>query len=111
MRALTLRVLEKGGYRVIQAASGPEAIEAWPAAAEPVDLVLTDMIMPGGMDGRELVVRLRRERPNVPVVYMSGYSPHIAGREEPHDRLSRFVQKPASPATLLQALRECLTSE
>ena len=107
LRALARRILERQGYVVLASANGREGLETARAHGMPLHLVLTDVVMPE-MNGRAMVEHLRTERPDVAVVYMSGYSPHTAGRELPTEPLSRFLQKPVLPQTMLQTVRECL---
>ena len=102
---LVRRILERVGYRVLVAASGPEALGI--AQREHVDLLLTDMVMPGGMSGRELAMRLRLTRPGLPVVLMSGYSAELSSRL-PTPAGSVFLPKPFTPEKLARAVRSAL---
>ena len=63
VRALVIKLLGISGYRVLQAQSGPRALEVWRAHGDEVDLLITDVVMPDGMNGVELAERLRRSRP------------------------------------------------
>ena len=76
---LTQHLLETAGYRVWKAESAEEALELWLAHAAEVDLLLTDLVMPGTLTGRELAERLHQEKPRLKVIFMSGYSPEAAG--------------------------------
>jgi PAS domain S-box-containing protein len=101
VRQMVAASLERCGYRVLAAANGDLALALWRAQADQIDLLLTDMVMPGSLSGRELALRLRKDRPELKVVYMSGYGAHdLAG--EPW---STLVQKPFQLATLAQILR------
>ena len=92
--ALTGRLLENAGYSVWKAASADEALDLWRTHASEVDLLLTDLVTPGTLTGRDLAVRLHREKPGIKVIFMSGYSPEVAGKTEFFDRLNaRFLQK------------------
>jgi CheY-like chemotaxis protein len=73
VREIAARVLERAGYRVLQAAEGAEALEVARAHAGPLHLLLTDVVMPG-MNGRELGVRMSEERPETRLLYMSAYT-------------------------------------
>ena len=108
VRALTRAILERHGYRVLEAAHGPEAMRVWETCGGAVDLLLTDLVMPEGMSGRELATRLLRVKSQLRVVYMSGYSPDMAGRELSEAERQCFIQKPASPRDILQTVRQCL---
>ena len=104
VRAITRRLLERAGYRVLEAADGHEALSI---AARPdlrVDLLLTDMVMPG-LSGQQVVVRFRVARPGVPIVGITGYageSPQVAAAEEAG--LSGLVTKPFSADALIRAV-------
>jgi CheY-like chemotaxis protein len=110
VRAITQHLLEARGYHVWKAASAQEAIELWRAHAAEVDLLLSDLVMPGSLSGRDLAERLRRENPRLKVIFMSGYSPEAGGGKT--DFLSRlnarFLAKPCASRTLLEAVRSCL---
>ena len=98
-------MLVRLGYQVVEAADAEAAEAVWRDPGARVDLLLTDMLMPG-LSGIELSSRLRRERPRFPVVLMSGYSPDLAGKELPDD--VEFVQKPCDPALLATTVRRAL---
>jgi signal transduction histidine kinase/ActR/RegA family two-component response regulator len=110
VRSLTGRLLKRSGYRVQEAASGPQALELWRAHKAEIALVLTDMIMPDGMNGRELVEQLLVERPALKVIFMSGYSGEATANDTTFLRRTRtrFLQKPCHGRTLLQTVRESL---
>ena len=75
---------------------------------EPIDLLLTDIVMPEGIDGRELARRLRALSPRLRVIFTSGYSPEIAGLELSLQPGQQFLQKPSAPQELLATVRHCL---
>ncbi len=108
VRSLTKATLERHGYRVLSVASGVEAIQVWPEHRDQVALLLTDLVMPGGVDGQQLARQLQEDNPNLKVVFTSGYSAEIAGRKLELRRGECFVQKPCPPDVLLEALRRCL---
>jgi len=110
VRALTRKVLEREGYQVCEATHGPEALRVWSARAGQIDLLLTDMVMPGGMNGIALASELRKQRANLPVVFMSGYSPEVAGRELSESERRHLIEKPASPRAILQAVQNALAA-
>jgi nitrogen fixation negative regulator NifL len=106
--AQTLRVL---GYRVYEAANGQLAMNFWQTHHEQIDLVLTDMVMPEGMTGLELIERLQIQRPRLKSIISSGYSPDIVQA----DVLSRpgvvYLPKPYETRTLAKVVRQCLDAE
>ena len=94
LRRIVATVLGRCGYRVLTAGSGREALQVWEPHRHEVDLVLTDMIMPEGMTGRDLAARLRLEKPDLAVVYTSGYSPEVVGGALRFREGVDFLQKP-----------------
>ena len=111
VRELVKRILEKHGYHVIQAPSGPAAMEAWPRHRESVALLLTDLVMPDGMSGRELGQRLQADKPSLKVIYTSGYSADALGADFQSDSGITFLQKPYQPRKLAQIIRACLDAK
>lgn len=107
VRSLTARILERAGYSVISFGGGKEAVRGWKERGGRIDLLLTDVIMPG-MSGKELGDILRCERPDLSVLYMSGYTDAIvASRGMLHDG-EALLQKPFGAATLLRKVREVI---
>jgi len=80
VRSLTRRLLEGFGYRTWEASSGREALAQWRERAGEIDLLLTDMVMPEGVTGRELAEQMRTQRPSLKVLFISGYSPDVSGK-------------------------------
>jgi PAS domain S-box-containing protein len=107
LRALTKRVLSSVGYTVIDAPSGEEALAKLTAHDGPVHLMLTDVVMPG-MNGRELAVRVAELRPEIKVLYASGYTDDAIFRHGVLDDGSRFISKPYAPSELRRKVRETL---
>ena len=107
VRTLAARVLAEQGYRVLQAGHGREALEVLAAATEPVALVLTDVVMPE-MDGRALATVLEQDRPDVRILYMSGYTENEILRAGLDRGGTLFLQKPFSPDSLVRKVREVL---
>jgi two-component system, cell cycle sensor histidine kinase and response regulator CckA len=105
VRAVIARALRGHGYEVVEARDGVEALALVAARREPIDIVVTDLLMPR-LSGGEMVARLRQDRPGLLAMFTSGYA-HEA-KLGPTDGKSRFVAKPYVPATLLGALRELL---
>jgi two-component system cell cycle sensor histidine kinase/response regulator CckA len=108
VRELVARVLEKHGYKVMQAGAGAEAVEVWRSHKDEIQLLLTDLIMPGNMNGRELAEALWMERPELKVIFTSGYSADIVGKDFKIESDLNFLQKPYHPQTLALAVRRCL---
>ena len=108
VRLLARTVLERGGYRVLEAVSGVDGLRAWDQCDGRVDLLLTDMLMPDGMSGCELADQLQRQDPGLRVVLTSGYSTALAGRELALKDRQSFLQKPAPPQAILAAVRRAL---
>jgi PAS domain S-box-containing protein len=108
VRALVRATLSRRGYRVIEAASGVEALTMWRTQRPRFDLLLTDLVMPGGVGGHELARALQADDPGLRVLFMSGYSPETAGRALELGSGDTFVQKPFTPVQLLRAVRQRL---
>jgi two-component system cell cycle sensor histidine kinase/response regulator CckA len=109
LRYLARQFLEKQGYRVIEAADGAVAMQIAVAHEGTIHLLLTDVIMPG-MNGRELAQRISEIRPNVKILYMSGYTENVIGRNGTLDAGVRLLQKPFSLHNLKNKVREVLDS-
>src|SRR6185503_10132268 len=100
--------LQDNGYMVYEAESGVDALKVWQQHKDEIDMLLTDMVMPEGMTGRDLAERLQKEKPDLKVLYSSGYSPDVVGGHFKLPENSFFLAKPYQPPTLAQAVRECL---
>lgn len=105
VREIARQFLESGGYQVIEAKDGAEAIKLAHESRGKIDLLVTDMVMPG-MTGQELAVRLQQEQPGLCVIFMSGYSERAATEMADADPTVRLLTKPFSRAALLRAVRE-----
>jgi two-component system, cell cycle sensor histidine kinase and response regulator CckA len=108
VRALVRAVLEQKGYRVVEAVSGVAALGLWQQRQMTVDLLLTDMVMPDGVSGRELAERLQADQPGLPVIYTSGYSADAVAQGFALVEGVNFLQKPYGPLKLLTAVRGAL---
>lgn len=102
-------ILERCGYRVLKAGSGEDALRTAREDSEPVHLLLTDVIMPG-MSGRELAERMRALRPEVKVLYMSGYTDDSIAHYGMLDPGIDLIAKPFTPVGLADKVREVLDS-
>jgi CheY-like chemotaxis protein len=101
-------ILRRCGYRVLEARSGVEGLRVWEETGRQAHLVLTDMVMPGGISGFELAERLRQAKPWLKVLLTSGYSVELT-RQDPETRARfRFLAKPYSAAVLAKTVREVL---
>jgi len=111
VRRMAERILAKGGYSVIGATGGEQALEVCRRADRPIHLLLTDVIMPG-MLGTELVERIKAIRPELGVIFMSGYSHEVLAPEALAEQGSgAFIEKPFSASELLKAVRGLLDAE
>jgi signal transduction histidine kinase/CheY-like chemotaxis protein len=108
LRASMRKALSQLGYRVLESASGVEALKIWEQHREKIDLLLTDMVMPGGMTGRDLAERLLNDNPKLKVIYTSGYSIEVANRDFPLAENVNFITKPFGAQKLAQTVRNCL---
>ena len=104
VRSFCAQVLEDAGYAVVEAGSGEEAVERLASIDQSLALVLTDVVMPG-MNGRMLAERVRSVRPNVPILYMSGYTDDMVVRTGVVAEGSAFLQKPFTPSGLVTRVR------
>ena len=107
LRYLARQYLEKQGYKVIEAADGAVAMQIAVAHDKVIHLLLTDVIMPG-MNGRELAQRIAEIRPNVKILYMSGYTENVIGHNGMLDAGVRLLQKPFTLRDLRSKVREVL---
>lgn len=107
VRKLVRQVLELHGYTVIDASGGTHAIERCATYARDIHLLLTDVVMPD-LGGRALADEIRKHRPNIRVLYMSGYTDDAITRHGVETAVDSFIQKPFSPPTLMRKIREVL---
>ncbi|MCF8480575.1 MAG: PAS-domain containing protein [Rhodospirillum sp.] len=101
-------VLEDHGYTVLTATNGREAAEIWNNAKDRVDLLITDLVMPE-LGGPELIEHVLRDREDLKVILISGYSNHPAWTEGEDRRWRRLLGKPVRPETLLSTVEELLS--
>ena len=109
VRDIVCGILERQGYRVLNAANGTEAFEMVVLQNESVDLLLTDVVMPD-MNGKELYAGLVKEFPTLKVIYMSGYTDNVIVHHGVLDKGVQFIQKPFSTHTLISKVREVIDS-
>lgn len=108
VRRLLQRVLEREGYVVHTAASGREALDWWPIGGGNIDLVITDLVMPGDLSGTALARELRQARPGLPVVFTSGYDPEYNPADITMVPGENFIPKPATAEQILAVVRRQL---
>lgn len=108
LRELVCSLLECHGYQILQAESGARALEVWHECRDKVDLVLTDLVMPDHMNGRELAEKLWAERPELKVIFTSGYSAEAVGKDFVLSPGLTYLQKPYQPQKLALTVRDCL---
>jgi two-component system, cell cycle sensor histidine kinase and response regulator CckA len=106
VRELVREILHTYEYKVVEAESGIDALRVWDQFDGKIDLLLTDMVMPEGLNGRELADQLKKRRPELKVIFSSGYSAESLGREMTED--TAFLPKPYLPPQLAQIVRQCL---
>ncbi|HYH81706.1 MAG TPA: PAS domain S-box protein [Longimicrobium sp.] len=110
VRRLAVRVLRRGGFTVLEAGDGEEALSVAQDYGGPLHLLVTDLVMPR-MGGRDLAARLRAARPGVPVVYVSGYAEEAVQRDGVLDPGARFLPKPFTAEQLLDAVHAALRAD
>ena len=110
LRISTQKMLQKLGYHVLEAYTGFSALEVWKHKRNEIDLLLTDLMMPDGMTGKELSQRLLQEKPTLKVIYISGYSAEIAARDFPLEEGVNFLAKPFEMEKLARIIRNSLDS-
>jgi len=110
LRKLAAFALNFCGYRTLEAGNGAEALLIAQAHAGPIHLILTDIVMPG-MTGKELAGRLKQMRPEIKVVYMSGYLGYLGDEITRRGLLEPgavYVAKPFTPDSLAEKVRQIL---
>lgn len=110
VRVMTRRVLEHFGYQVYEAARAKEAMDVWAAHREEIEVLLTDIVMPDGVNGWELAEGFHSQKPALKIILMSGYNNAAAekGTAFLKKTKSQFIQKPCATNVLLEAVRKGL---
>jgi CheY-like chemotaxis protein len=110
VRELARRILHSRGYNVLVAMDGPSAIEMVEHSQQHIDLLLTDVIMPG-LNGQDVAERVRALRPDIRVLFMSGYNEEAVLRDGVLAAGAAFLEKPFSPSELLNRVRRILQTK
>ena len=108
LRVAVRQALAQLGYRILEAPTGIKALEVWRENRAEISLLLTDLVMPDGMTGKDLAQRLLQENPKLKVVYMSGYSAEVVGNDFPLTEGVNFLPKPFAAQKLAQIIRNRL---
>ncbi len=107
VRELVTDILRSLNYKVFVAQSGGDALALWEEQDGQFDLMLSDVVMPGGMNGRELAEQFHKRRPDLKVILSSGYSPETIGAIDADTDIA-FLAKPYPPQDLARLIRKCL---
>ena len=107
VRELVTDSLKTNGYQVVEACDGKDAREKMKHCGQHIDLILTDIVMPG-ISGKQLVAELSKIQPKVKSLFMSGYSDDAALNQGGLSDQVEFIQKPFSPASLVRKVQEIL---
>lgn len=110
VRTLMCEVLERAGYRVLPCSHPQEGIEVSRKHVGQIDLLLTDVVMPG-MNGRDMASQILRILPELHVVFMSGYTEHVLTHDGEVDPQFEYLQKPFTLQTLRRKLERVLGTE
>jgi two-component system, cell cycle sensor histidine kinase and response regulator CckA len=108
LRAVVRNALTRLGYQVVEAATGISALEVWNQNHAEIRLLVTDLMMPDGLNGKELALQLSRKNSNLKVIYTSGYRADIAGKDLRLEEGVNFLAKPFQIVKLAQAVRNSL---
>jgi CheY-like chemotaxis protein len=111
VRQMITMNLQPFGYKILEAGNGKEALHQWEQYAECIDLLLTDMVMPGGMTGLELAQQLRLMKPELKVIISTGYSMKLLEPGALKDFEAVYLVKPFEAGKLIATVRQCLDSQ
>ena len=107
LRTMVKRILEANGYKILLASQGTEALTLM-AEERPMDLVLTDVVLPGEVQGNRVAQQALRLRPGLPVLFMSGFSRDGTVRAGQADECTNYLEKPFTPEVLTTMVRTVL---
>jgi CheY-like chemotaxis protein len=108
VRAVVVQVLKQNGYRIHEAVNGQTALELWEQCGPEIDVLITDMVMPGGVSGHELAQQLLSKKPSLKVIYTSGYSAEVFRGDFVLPPGVDFLRKPYRAEELLTTIRTAL---
>jgi CheY-like chemotaxis protein len=108
VRQLVRTVLEMQGYTVLEASDGASALRAAAEHTGPIHLLLTDVVMPGGMSGKDVAEQISALRPDVKILFMSGYTDDAIVHHGVLEEGTAFIHKPFVPTALARKVREVL---
>jgi two-component system cell cycle sensor histidine kinase/response regulator CckA len=108
LRTAVRKTLSELGYTLLEAVNGIEALGVWQQHRDEIQLLLTDLVMPGGISGKDLGEKFSREKPALKVIYASGYSAEIACKKFPLEEGVNFLSKPFQALKLAQIVRNAL---
>jgi CheY-like chemotaxis protein len=108
LREIVTQTLNLNGYRVFQAVDGNNALQIWRQYQNDIDLLFTDIVMPGGVNGRELADRLLAEKPDLKVIFTTGYDADALDKNYKLDPELNYLQKPYLPQDLARIVRRRL---
>jgi PAS domain S-box-containing protein len=108
LRELVCSVLDGHGYEILQAETGVKALEIWQNNKKRIDLLLTDLVMPDHLNGRELAEKLIADKPRLKVIFTSGYTADVVGKDFVLGGGLHYLQKPYNPQKLALTVRNCL---
>jgi CheY-like chemotaxis protein len=111
VRQFTSKLLKRLGYQILVAGNGTEALTLWSQHRDTVALVLTDIVMPGGMKGFDLAEQLRIQKPAQKIIFTSGYASDADPRSALLFEGDNFIRKPFSASALAEIVRRCLDAE
>jgi CheY-like chemotaxis protein len=108
VRLTVCNMLQRLGYTVLPAESGMSALKVWEKYKDRIQLLLTDIVMPGGMTGFELARQLKTDHSQLKIIYTSGYSGNLTDKRLTMVEGVNFLQKPYAPQKLAEVLRKNL---
>ncbi len=108
VRQLIATILRGAGYTVHEAKNGLDAIGVWEEKIDEIELLLTDLVMPGLISGIDLAEKLHNEKPELKVIFSSGYTAEVVGEKLAFDTATNFLAKPYLPSALLKMVRDAL---